>query len=133
MYEQANETINRGLSQGARLLLGAVAGLFGAFMILAAPRSEQLFGFYLFGAVCFTIALACVTRGRLRQFFGSLIGSAMFVAGLWYLVSELTDGALWSGSRSEPSAFNAVLYLIFIGLPGAAYVWKARFGLRRKK
>jgi drug/metabolite transporter (DMT)-like permease len=133
MYRAADETINRGLSLGARILLGTVAALFGVIMVLFATTSEKPFGAYLFGALCFVVALACFTYGRVRQFLGSIIGSAMFVAGVFYLADEIFDGKLLSGSRAEPSVLNAILYLALIGLPGGAYVLKARFGFAKKQ
>lgn len=132
MYRAADEAINKGLSLGARILLGVASVLFGAIMMLFASTSQEPFNAYLFGAVCFTIALACFTRGRVRQFVGSLIGSAMFLAGVFYLVDQISGGRLFSASRAEPSMLNAILYLVFIGLPGAAYVRKARFGFGKK-
>ena len=132
MYEQANKTINQGLSLGARITLGLISGLFGVVMLLIAPPTDKAIYFYLFGAFCLFITVACVTRGRVRQFVGSVIGSAVFIMGLAYLVSELTAGVYWSSRRSEPSVFNALLYLFFIGLPGAAYAYKARFGFRKQ-
>jgi len=130
MYERANETINQGLSLGARLLLGAVSALFGVVMFLVATP-DHLVGFYAFGAFCLSIAIACFTSGRLRQFIGSVIGCAIFLAGVAYLGAEVYEGRLWSGSRAEPSAFNAAGYLLFIGIPGVAYAYKVRFGFRR--
>ena len=132
MYEQANKTINQGLSLGARITLGLISGLFGDVMLLIAPPTDKAIYFYLFGTFCLFITVACVTSGRVRQFVGSVIGSAVFIMGLAYLVSELTAGVYWSSRRSEPSVFNALLYLFFIGLPGAAYAYKARFGFRKQ-
>jgi hypothetical protein len=128
MYRAADETINNGLSLGARILLGTAATLFGVIMVLFATTSERPLGAYLFGVLCFIVALACLTHGRTRQFLGSIIGSAMFIAGVFYLADQVSGGKLLSASRAEPSVLNATLYLTFIGLPGAAYVLKARFG-----
>lgn len=132
MYEQANETINQGLSLGARIILGVISGLFGVVMLLVAPPTDKAIYFYLFGAFCLFITVACFTKGRVRQFVGSSIGSAIFIMGLVYLVSELAGGVFWSGRRSESSVLNALMYLIFIGVPGAAYAFKARFGFPKK-
>jgi hypothetical protein len=131
MYQQANDSItHQGLSLGARIFLGSVSALFGAamFAMAAPPHTVE---FSVFGAFCMFIALACFTRGRLRQFIGSCIGTAIFLAGLWYLGSEISEGPLASGRRSEPSVLNALLYLFFIGIPGAAYAYKARFGFAK--
>ena len=131
MYEQANETINKGLSLGARVTLGLVATLFGVVMVLIAPPTDKAIYFYLFGVFCLLIAIACFTSGRFRQFVGSVIGSTMFGIGLVYLISEAMGGIYWTGRRSEPSVYNALFYLFFIGIPGAAYAYKARFGFRK--
>jgi len=132
VYEQANATINEGLSLGARILLGSISALFGVVMILVAPPTDKAVFFYLFGAFCLFITLACFTRGRFRQFVGSTIGVSIFIAGLAYLAWELMAGVYWSGRKSEPSVINALLYLFFIGFPGAAYAYKTRFGFPRK-
>jgi hypothetical protein len=133
MYERANEKINQGLSFGARVVLGIVSGFFGAIMFLAAPPSTEprAVGFYAFGAFCLFITIACFTTGRVRQFIGSLIGTVIFLVGVAYLAAELTDGARWSDSRAGSTAFNAVRYLLFIGIPGIAYACKVRFGFRK--
>lgn len=127
----ANELATRGLSLAPRLLLGTVALLFGAFMILAASSSASPIGFYLFGAVCLAVTLACYTWGRVRQFIGSLIGVGVFIAGVGFLIGELKGGVLWSGSRTQPSVFNAILFIIFMGLPGLMYALKTGFGFRK--
>ena len=132
MYEAANEKINEGLGLGARIFIGAIAGLFGIFMVLAGMGPERSLGSIVFGAFCLMIAIVCATRGRVRQFFGSFIGTVIFLVGIAYLVHELKAGPLVSDSRAKPSAVNAILYLVFIGIPGATYAWKARFGFPRK-
>jgi hypothetical protein len=132
VYREANETINEGMSLGARIMLGSVSALFGVVMILIAPPTDKQVYFYLFGAFCLFIALACFTRGRVRQFLGSTIGVVIFFAGVVYLIAELTSGVLWSGRRSEPSVYNAILYLLFIGVPGGVYAYRARFGFAKK-
>ena len=133
MYERAARSINRGLSLGARIFLGSIAALFGLLMILiASPEtgSKAIF-FYGLGAFCLSIAVACFTSGRVRQFVGSAIGCIIFLTGVWYLAAEVHTGALWSSRRSDPSAYKAVLYLLFIGLPGLSYAYRARFGFRK--
>ena len=132
MYEQANETITQGLSLGARIFLGSISGLFGVAMILIAPPTDKTVFFYLFGVFCLFITIACFTRGRIRQFVGSTIGVTIFFTGLVYLVAELKAGVYWSSRHSEPSVFNALLYLLFIGVPGATYAYRARFGFQKK-
>jgi len=133
MYEQAETSINAGLSLGARIVLALFAALFGVVMIaIASPEtgSKAVF-FYGFGALCLAIAVVCVVRGRVRQFIGSVIGLCILVAGVWYLATQLHAGPLVSGSRSQPSVLNAVLFNVVFGLPSIAYIWRTRFGFAR--
>lgn len=128
VYQTAEETINSGLSLGARIMLGFVSGLFGAVMFLIAPPTEKAAYFQLFGGFCMLITVACITKGRARQFVGSLIGSALFILSLSYLGYELLVGEFFSPSRAEPSVKNAVLFLLAFGIPGITYAARARFG-----
>jgi len=133
MYEHANEAINQGLSRGARFTLGVTTALCGAAMFLVAPpmTEPRAMGFHAFSVFCFFIAAACFTSGRARQFFGSVIGCAIFLLGLAYLVEQLLGGPLLSESRGSSSVTNAASYLLLIGSPGLAYACKARFGFRK--
>ena len=132
MYEEANTAITKGLSVGPRIILGLVSALFGAGMVILGADSEHPIGVIGFGMFCLLISTACIAKGRVRQFVGSVIGSAIFILGLAYLLDELMGGSLIFGSRSKPSVLNAILFLVFIGMPGATYALKARFGLRRQ-
>jgi len=130
MYQAAEADINKGLSRGARFLLGSVSGLFGLMMILIAPPTDKAVLFYGLGIFFLLISLACFTRGRARQFVGSLVGCVLFVLSLAYLYAELTGGPWFSGSRAEPSVKNAIVFLVLFGVPGIAYTLKARFGMK---
>ena len=133
VHEHATAAINQGLSRGARIAIGVTTALCGAAMFLVAPASTEprAIKFHAFSVFCFLLTAACFTTGRVRQFFGSVIGFAIFLLGVAYLADELRGGALGSGSRANPSVANAVTFLLFIGAPGAAYAWKARFGFRK--
>ena len=133
MNPDANEIVDEGLSLGARLFLGGICALIGAMMVLIASPEEgakKLF-FYGFAAFCFLIAFASVARGRVGQFLGSTIGTLIFAIGVWYFASLVSSGQNISPTRSEPSVLNALLFLLFVGLPGATYAWSARFGFRK--
>ena len=109
-----------------------VSGLFGLMMIGIAPDTDKQIYFYLFGGFCLAICLACIFKGRVRQFIGSFIGVCLVILSLWYLAAEITgQGPLFS-SRSEQSIFNAILFSVFFGLPGLNYAIKARFGFGKK-
>ena len=135
MYSEANDRIAEGLGLGPRTVLAGASFLLGMMMMLVAGPEEgdkQVF-LYGFGGFCFLICAACFARGRARQFLGSAVGLLIFAVGIWYLASMLFAGPSGSSSRAQPSVLNAVLYLAFIGGPGAAYAWKARFGFRRTR
>lgn len=115
-----------------RLLLACVAALFGVMMVVIAPPTDKAVFFYAFGAFCLAIASACVTRGRVAEFFGSVIGVSVMSLGAWYVFSMFAEGPILSGSRSQPSLLNALFFAIVFGVPIATYVWRARFGFRRE-
>lgn len=129
IYGQA---INNGLSLGARITIGFFAGLFGIVMIFVASQMADAMSLYMFGVFCLLIAFVCVTKGRVRQFVGSLIGCAVFAIAIWYVITEVAAGVFWSDSRSEPSVLNAIMFFIVFGIPGAAYAYKVRFGFRKQ-
>ena len=115
-----------------KILLGFFSGLFGVMMIAIAPTTEQAIFYYLFGGFCLAICLACIFRGRVREFMGSIVGFTVFVTALWYLYSQIVEGPLASGSQSEPSIINAVMFLLVFGLPGLGYVVAAKFGFSKQ-
>lgn len=131
-YKVAEETINEGLSPGARWALAIFSALFGLSMFFNAPDAASPGGAKVFGTFCIFIALACVTQGRVRQFIGSTIGVAIFSFALWYGYGQFDGGKVSSGSRGEPSIINAALFMLCFGIPGLTYAFKARFGFRRR-
>ena len=121
------------MSRGLQSVLAVAAVLSGVMMMVAAPPTDKAPMFYAVVAFCFVLACACLTRGRTAQFFGSVVGLGVFVAGCWYLASMIAELRIsMGGGRSQPSVRNAILFLISFGLPGAAYAWHAGFGLRRR-
>jgi uncharacterized membrane protein (UPF0136 family) len=133
MYKTAEEEINRGLSPVARSILGFFSGLFGIGMILMAPPDDNAIFFYAFGVFCLLIGAACITRGRARQFFGSIIGCLLFGLSAWYLYSQLTTGIFLSERRSEPSVIGSIFFFLAFGIPGITYAIKAKFGIARNE
>jgi hypothetical protein len=131
MYEDAESKIRGGLSFGARLVLGSFAALFGGLMLVMAPDSGVPLGFLSFGVFCLAIALACATRGRLRQFAGSSLAVGVLGISIWYLWSQVAGGTIVSGSRSQPSLLNAIFFFVAFGLPSASYLYFARFGFAK--
>lgn len=129
MHRQAFMTITDGLGLGARVVLGAAALLFGLLTLLASEHQEESGLQHVFTAFCLWIFVACFTKGRVRQFVGSAIGTAVFLVSLIYLVSEITRGVWWSWRDGAPSVHQAARFMFFFGLPGAIYAIGARFGL----
>ncbi|MFC4310111.1 hypothetical protein ACFPN2_13555 [Steroidobacter flavus] len=123
------------MSAGVRIFLAVAAGLMGLVMFLHGTTAEEdkAWFSYAFGAFCMLIAAAAVLRGRAARFCGSLVGTCVFVAALLYLGHELATGPVTSGSRSQPSIVNAVLFLLVFGIPGLLYAIKARFGFSKSE
>ena len=114
-----------------KFLLVFFSGLFGIVMIIIAPPTEKAIFFYGFGVFCLAIAFACITKGKLQEFISSSIGLSIFLIGLWYLYTEISSGLIYSGSRSEPSIINAIIFLIVFGFPGISYALSAKFGFKK--
>ena len=113
------------LSLGARVVLAGVSFLFGSAMFLIAPTFEKPIFLYGFAAFCIAIGISCVTKGRVRQFFGSAIGAVVFFGSIWYLMVEIVAGRWVSGSTS---VLGALFFLVTFGGPGLLYAAKAKFG-----
>jgi uncharacterized membrane protein YccC len=133
MYKVLANKIKGGLSPVAKFLLGAVSAFFGLIMVATASGTKDPFFAMMIGIFCFTVTSACFTWGRIRQFVGSIIGTAVFCFALLYLLSQLAGKPLFFSSRSEPSILNAVLFIVFFGVPGISYAVTAKFGLRKKE
>ena len=99
-------------------------------MFLVAPPTEKAMFLYGFGGFCLAIAVACVVKGRLRRFWGSVVGVATFAIALWYIFSQVTGGADLFGPKNEANVLNSFLFMIFFGMPGLTYALTARFGFR---
>ena len=132
MYKAGEEIINNGLGVFTRTLLGLVAGAFGLVMVTTAPPTEKAIFFYAFAVLCISISCACFFKGRVRQFFGSIIGFLIFIVSIGYLVDQIIDGPLFS-ARSEQSLVNAIIFMVCFGVPGISYVLKSRFGFGRSE
>jgi uncharacterized membrane protein HdeD (DUF308 family) len=115
-----------------QILLGFFSGLFGVMTIAIVPDTDKAIFYYTFGGFCLAICFACVFRGRVREFMGSIVGFVVFLTALWYVYSQIVEGSVASGSQSEPSIINAVLFLVVFGFPALGYVLSARFGFTKK-
>ena len=71
-----------------------------------------------------------MTRGKVRQFFGSIIGCVLAIISCLCLFSQLAEGPALYNGRSEPSVINAIAFFVAFGVPGISYALKAKFGLR---
>jgi hypothetical protein len=127
----ADRITSQGLGLIPRSILAVFAALFAAVMFLTAPDDGKAIYFRVFGGLCVVIALACIFTGRVRQFFGSIIGVALFALAIWYLYSEATAGQFLSHRLGESSALQAILFGFAFGVPGLGYAVKTRFGFRK--
>jgi membrane-bound ClpP family serine protease len=127
----AERITTQGLSVVSRSILAFFSLLFGIVMCLTAPDNGKAIYFYAFGALCFVIGLACITTGRLRQFFGSVIGTGLVILSAWFVFSQIASGHVMSRGPGDPSLVGSMLFSLAFGLPGFRYVMRVRFGLRR--
>ncbi len=127
-FEEPRAPSDRSIGLGVRIVLAIFATLFGVVMILIAPGAENAVASYGFGGFCLSIAMACVLRGRMAKFFGSLVGTAVLVFTLFALGDVLFGDPSAFGNGDRPSVWSAVIWLVVFGSPAAAYVWHARFG-----
>ncbi|WP_100658820.1 hypothetical protein [Alteromonas flava] len=132
MYKSGQEVLNKGLSPFSRILLGSISGLFGVVMILIAPGMSKPIAIYGFGGFCLVIFTMCVTSGKVRNYLGRVVGFIAFCLSIGYFLSQLGDGQLISGQKSEPSIFNAILFFFAFGLPGIWFAVKGKFPVNSK-
>ena len=135
MYREAQKVLGKGLSPFTRFLLGLVSGFFGVVLIwleYLSKNSQSPYGMYAFGIFCLSISLACITKGIVRKTIGRVIGVTVFVLSGWYLYSMVSAGVASTGSRSEPSIINAILFFFAFGLPGIWYAIFAKFPVNKE-
>ena len=135
MSAESQNQPEEGLGLGARLLLGISTLLIGLMMAqIATPEegAKKTF-FHGFAGFCFLITIGCLAQRRAREFAGRVVGASVFLAGLWYLGAMLLEGPGSWLALDEPSALQALLFLLVFGLPGAAYALNVRFGFRRSR
>ena len=128
IFRAGDEIINKGLGGFTRVLLGLVSGGFGLAMFSMSPPTEESLYFYAIAVFCVSTSCACFFSGRVRKFFGSIVGLILFSASIGYITNQALGGPLFS-ARSEQSLVNAIIFTICFGVPGISYVLKARFGL----
>ena len=115
------------MGTAARFIVAIVSILSASVMMFSAGESLRPWLSYLVAIFFFSIGLASLSRGRVARAAGSIVAIGVVVAGAAHLVSTLVNGEYRSGSRSEPSVVNAVLFLIVYGVPALAYLVYGRF------
>lgn len=131
---RANQQINklRGLGIVSRGIIAFFSTFFGIGLIITEWNGAKSVGVYAIGIFCLIVGFVCITRGHIQKFFGSIIGSTVFIASIMYIYFELKTGNFLSHNRSEPSLFNAILFFIVFGLAGLSYTTYAKFGIKKK-
>ena len=110
------------MSFGARLATAVVLVACAIGFCLAAPYlgSEARPKLLICAAVC-AVATTCCFPGKHAPVTNRIIGGVVFFIYVEYLVAEIRERHWFSWSRSTPCVKNALLGLLFWGLP-AAYV-----------
>jgi hypothetical protein len=124
------------MSQGARIALGIammlLAGCFLAmvpFMKDVSPQAGP--GMAIIGLFCGVIAVACFSTASHPVTIRS-VGGIIFVVSLLYVISEVRSPSVPKegekvGSRSQPSLYNSLGFLLLIGLPSGYAAVKGQY------
>jgi hypothetical protein len=122
--------MTRGLGPVSRGILAFFSTLFGVVMYLAAPDDGKAIYFYAIGALCLVIALACLTKGRVREFFGCVIAAAVVLLSGYFIYAEAMSGQMFPRGGNG-SLVGAILFSIAFGVPAIRYIRRVRFGMHR--
>ncbi len=122
------------MGKGAAITIALFAALSGVIMVLHGSRADPAATWpsYALGLFCWTISAANLLPGRAGQFFGSIVGLCVFLAGLAYVGLQLRASPLVTPGHNDPSLLKACVFLLMFGVPGALYVVVARFGLGKQ-
>lgn len=75
---------------------------------------------------CLAGAMACLVPAS-RPVTLRVVGGAVFLACLGYLIAMALGGPLWSGTRSTPSLVKAFAAFSAFGMPGGYVALKGEF------
>ncbi len=127
LYRSGEEVLAGGLSKASRIILGCAVGLMGVGVALNASNAPNPTLTWIFAGFCMAVALMCVFNGRLRRAIGRIVAATIFVTCVWYVIDCAYTEPVSSGSRSQPSLMNAVLLMLFAGIPAAYFAIRGRF------
>jgi hypothetical protein len=116
------------MSRGACIFLGIATLLIGAgFVATGAVAGENLpsgrLPFYVIGAFCGIIALACLSR-RSRPITLRILGASICAAYVWYVLDEWGKPVRLEQTNN---VVKAIVGLIIFGLPGAYLAITAKY------
>lgn len=103
------------MSTGARIAI-AIVGLFFAAMGAIMALESGKWAAWLPTIFCVMMSVACI-RGRVGTVALRGTAASIFALCAWYLLSEVTQGDMGSGSRAEASLPNAIKAFVIFGLP----------------
>ncbi len=96
-------------------------------MMTTAPDNDKKILFYVFGVFCFMLSIMCVVRGRIAHFLGSILAAVFLFFVGWIFLSPFL-GSSGVDQHSFHISIADIWISIFIAVPIAVYVWRARFG-----
>lgn len=96
--------------------------------LVSADLKIPLLG-YGIGILGICAAITCTTKGKVRVIACSILSVSVLCIGLVYSYHEFTSGTLYSGSRSKPSIYNSIMFMLIYGVPSIGYLCKFKFGL----
>ena len=114
------------MSLVARLTLAFFCILFAAMLAAWASDAERRSLIdWIPAGLCSVIALMCFVKGRLFHFLGGMLAASVLAAGLWYLLSLLTDGL---HNLTAESILGALGFFGATGWAAGSYLLRTRFG-----
>ena len=102
----------------ARTLLGAATlGLMVGFCFAANYVPKNGWIMYILAAFCGVVCAGCIST-KLTPMACRVVGIALVVAGVWYLVSEIIHPDAASGRAGEASLPHALKFFCYFSIPG---------------
>jgi hypothetical protein len=96
------------------------------FSIGLEQMRAAMIGLPVLSLFCLAGAAACLVPAS-RPITLRLVGGAVFLAFLGYLIHTGLGGPLWSSSRSTPSLLGAIAAFSTFGLPGGYVAIKGQY------
>jgi len=109
--------------------MGVIALLLGGIMLLSSGDSSDN-GYT--GAFILFVGIACLTKGRVRQFTLSAVFAVLCGIIIYLIILSIWSGKLWSMLLQKPFNLISIVSIVtLVGLFMVKYVIHAKFGFSK--